>query len=84
MTRKTKAKFNKLMRLHEKRYKLFLKYEPLETRLGKVSWPGNLKVSWESKEHNDLIDKIVPLEGMMQEISNEIESICDDLINMAE
>jgi len=72
MTRNAKTKFNKLMRLYEKRYKLFLKYEPIETKLGRVDV--------NSKEHEDLIDKIVPIEGMMQEITQEIQDICDDLI----
>jgi hypothetical protein len=76
MTRKTKAKFNKLMRLHEKRYKLFLKYEPLEEMMGHLDA--------DSRQYEAVVDQIVPIEGMMQELTNEIESICDDLINMAE
>lgn len=79
MTRKTKAQFNKLMRLHEKRYKLFLKYEPLEASLDKFN-----DFSVDEPEYKKLIDKIVPLEGMMQEISDEIQDICDGLINMAD
>jgi hypothetical protein len=75
MTRKAKAKFNKLMRLYEKRYKLFLKFAPLDEMLGNVDV--------DSRQYEALIDKIVPIEGMMQEITQEIEDICDDLINMA-
>jgi len=76
MTRNAKAKFNKLMRLYEKRYKLFLKYEPLEIRIGKLRNEDCL-------EYEQLIDKIVPIEGMMDEITQEIQDVCDNLINMA-